>query len=271
MPEDTPLEPTMFAESMLETAWAERARRSWTTFTSFGLQALIIGLLLLLQAAAADLFGVTDKAVHSPFPGVLRGQDFGGRQHRHLVAVEDYRSAVGPYPFNAHSPGKGCGRAIRASRAAPTRFRDSTQFPLRSVDATVAHSDCDRNDSRRIFTAGNSRSRHGARRCRTSGGVKRLASVSVQRKQTDAAARSCACRPHVPHFDYARGKPDSPRTARLPSAGQECPHPGIGDFIRGDRQGRQHRPPARSLRTSTARACGDRGSPSMALPSLCSQ
>jgi len=48
MPEDTPLEPTMFAESMLETAWAERARRSWTTFTSFGLQALIIGLLLLL-------------------------------------------------------------------------------------------------------------------------------------------------------------------------------------------------------------------------------
>jgi periplasmic protein TonB len=38
----------MFAESLLETSWAQRARRSWTTLTSFGLQALIIGCLLLL-------------------------------------------------------------------------------------------------------------------------------------------------------------------------------------------------------------------------------
>ncbi|HEY6369343.1 MAG TPA: energy transducer TonB [Candidatus Sulfotelmatobacter sp.] len=38
----------MFAESMLETSRAQRARRSWTTLTSFGLQALIIGCLLLL-------------------------------------------------------------------------------------------------------------------------------------------------------------------------------------------------------------------------------
>ena len=38
----------MFAESLLETSWAERGRRSWTTLTSFGLQAVIIGLLLLI-------------------------------------------------------------------------------------------------------------------------------------------------------------------------------------------------------------------------------
>jgi len=38
----------MFADSMLETSWAQRTRRSWTTMTSFGLQVLIIGLLLLL-------------------------------------------------------------------------------------------------------------------------------------------------------------------------------------------------------------------------------
>jgi periplasmic protein TonB len=38
----------MFADSMLETSWAQRTRRSWTTLTSFGLQVLIIGLLLLL-------------------------------------------------------------------------------------------------------------------------------------------------------------------------------------------------------------------------------
>jgi periplasmic protein TonB len=38
----------MFAESFLETSWAERGRRSGTTLTSFGLQAVIIGLLLLI-------------------------------------------------------------------------------------------------------------------------------------------------------------------------------------------------------------------------------
>lgn len=41
-------EDTIFAGSMLETSWAQRARQSCTTLTSFGLQALIIGLLLLL-------------------------------------------------------------------------------------------------------------------------------------------------------------------------------------------------------------------------------
>ena len=38
----------MFAGSLLETSWAERGRRSWTTLTSFGLQAVIVGLLMLI-------------------------------------------------------------------------------------------------------------------------------------------------------------------------------------------------------------------------------
>jgi len=38
----------MFADSLLETSWAYRGRRSWTTLTSFGLQAVIIGLLLMI-------------------------------------------------------------------------------------------------------------------------------------------------------------------------------------------------------------------------------
>jgi protein TonB len=46
--DDTTSENTIFADSMLETSWAQRGRRSWTTMTSFGLQAVIIGLLLLL-------------------------------------------------------------------------------------------------------------------------------------------------------------------------------------------------------------------------------
>jgi len=36
----------MFAESMLETSWAHRTQRSWTTLTSFGLQMLMLGALL---------------------------------------------------------------------------------------------------------------------------------------------------------------------------------------------------------------------------------
>jgi periplasmic protein TonB len=38
----------MFADSMLETSWSQRTRRSFTTMTSFALQAVILGLLLLL-------------------------------------------------------------------------------------------------------------------------------------------------------------------------------------------------------------------------------
>jgi len=38
----------MFTDSMLEVTWAQRSRRSWTTLTSFGLQVLVISLLLLL-------------------------------------------------------------------------------------------------------------------------------------------------------------------------------------------------------------------------------
>ena len=38
----------MFADSLLETSWAHRGRRSWTTLTSFGLQAVVIGLLLMI-------------------------------------------------------------------------------------------------------------------------------------------------------------------------------------------------------------------------------
>ena len=38
----------MFAESLIETSWAQRSRRSWTTLTSFGIQAIIIGALLMI-------------------------------------------------------------------------------------------------------------------------------------------------------------------------------------------------------------------------------
>jgi periplasmic protein TonB len=36
----------MFAESMLETSWAQRGQRSWTTFTSFAVQVVAVGIVL---------------------------------------------------------------------------------------------------------------------------------------------------------------------------------------------------------------------------------
>ena len=37
----------MFGDSLLETSWAQRTRRGWTTLTSFGMEAVALGLLLL--------------------------------------------------------------------------------------------------------------------------------------------------------------------------------------------------------------------------------
>jgi protein TonB len=48
MLEDAMFEQTMFANTLLETSWAQRSRRSLTTVTSFALEAMVIGLLLLL-------------------------------------------------------------------------------------------------------------------------------------------------------------------------------------------------------------------------------
>lgn len=42
------LEQGIFADSMLEVSWAQRTRRSWTTLTSFALQALMLASLLLI-------------------------------------------------------------------------------------------------------------------------------------------------------------------------------------------------------------------------------
>ena len=38
----------MFADSLLETSWDQRSRRTWITFTSLGVQSVVIGLLLLI-------------------------------------------------------------------------------------------------------------------------------------------------------------------------------------------------------------------------------
>ena len=48
MVEQAALRDGMFTDSLLETSWGQRCRRSWTTFTSFGVQIVAIGILLLM-------------------------------------------------------------------------------------------------------------------------------------------------------------------------------------------------------------------------------
>jgi periplasmic protein TonB len=58
--------PNMFADSMLETSWAQHTRRSWTTLTSFGLQAVVIGLLLLIPLLNTVGLPTVRKTVSTP-------------------------------------------------------------------------------------------------------------------------------------------------------------------------------------------------------------
>jgi periplasmic protein TonB len=48
MLDESRLDGPIFADSFLESSWKQRSRRGWTTLSSFGLQALITALLLLL-------------------------------------------------------------------------------------------------------------------------------------------------------------------------------------------------------------------------------
>jgi protein TonB len=60
----------MFADSLLETSWAHRGRRSWTTLTSFGLQAVVVAVLLMIPLLTT--VGLpTSRTVSTPI-GVFR-------------------------------------------------------------------------------------------------------------------------------------------------------------------------------------------------------
>jgi protein TonB len=93
----------MFADSMLETAWAQRSRRGWMTLTSLGLQALAAAFLLLLP-----LIGTTELP-----------------QLRPLSPPVSLAPAPGPHPTPSHlqstaiSPGKMLGNVLLAPRRIP--------------------------------------------------------------------------------------------------------------------------------------------------------
>ena len=65
----------MFAESMIETSWAQRTQRSWTTLTSFGLQMGVLAVLLTLPLLRTT--GLPESRVLQPLvlgvpPALLR-------------------------------------------------------------------------------------------------------------------------------------------------------------------------------------------------------
>jgi len=75
----------MFADSMLETSWAEHARRSWTTLTSFAVQATVTAILLLIplvhHTALPFLKPLATPVMLSPPPGALPSAQSHGIKH----------------------------------------------------------------------------------------------------------------------------------------------------------------------------------------------
>jgi len=99
----------MFADSLLETSWTHRGRRGWTTLTSFGLQAVVIGLLLMIPLLTTVGLPAS-RSVSTP--------------------VGFFRRHSGPPPENTGSPRRSfmpvvpyTGRIMAPSRIPPTIAR----------------------------------------------------------------------------------------------------------------------------------------------------
>lgn len=108
----------MFAESLLQVSWAERGRRSWTTLTSFGLQAVIVGLLLLIPLLTTVGLPM-GRTVSTPVtlgrrdPG-RAPQPHGGGVHNTGVQIIPYHGPIMAPSHMPHGIPKGGGGTIAA-------------------------------------------------------------------------------------------------------------------------------------------------------------
>jgi len=94
----------MFSENLLETSWAERGRRSWTTLISFGLQAVIIALLMLIPLWAT--VGLRfERTVSTPIRMSTKTSDSGPTPHLHQGGRPS-RVRVIPYTGRILAPGR---------------------------------------------------------------------------------------------------------------------------------------------------------------------
>jgi protein TonB len=67
MVKEAVLESGMFADSILENSWAHRSHRGWTTLTSFTLQTIVIGVLLLIPLLTTGVLPV-GHVLPTPIP-----------------------------------------------------------------------------------------------------------------------------------------------------------------------------------------------------------
>src|SRR5579885_3914856 len=110
----------MFAESILETSWAQHTRRGWTTLTSFGVQVVIIGALLaipLLQTVGIPLARTVSTPLtlsQRPDPGPM--------------------TPTRPFHSNSVELAPVSGRLMMLSRIPTTNPRDDG--PIRAEDSS---------------------------------------------------------------------------------------------------------------------------------------
>ncbi len=88
------IEPQIFGDSLLEASWAQRSRRSWTTLTSFGLEALAIGVLLVIPLwktvglpSAHTLSTPVSLVANTPVRAVAAAQPHGGTASPHTTSL----------------------------------------------------------------------------------------------------------------------------------------------------------------------------------------
>jgi protein TonB len=118
----------MFAESMLEVSWAERGRRSWTTLTSFGLQAVIIGLLLLIPVLST--VGLPNsRTVSTPISLGRRNpgrapQPRGGTVRNTGVQIIPYQGPIMAPSHMPHGIPKGGDTAVAVGPSGPPEIGD---------------------------------------------------------------------------------------------------------------------------------------------------
>jgi periplasmic protein TonB len=93
----------MFAESLLEVSWAERGRRSWTTLTSFGLQAGIVGLLLLIPLLST-VGSPSSRTISTPIS--LGRRDPGRPPQPHGGGVRNVGVRIIPYVGRIMAPSR---------------------------------------------------------------------------------------------------------------------------------------------------------------------
>ena len=206
--ENTTFENTLFADSMLETSWAERTRRNWMTMTSFGLQALMIGLLLLLP--------------------VLKTVGLPGSAHR----------------VNANQHGTRW-RGTCAHAEGWAGFQPSGPDLPWQVDGAHAHPIDYKNWARQFVPGSSGRTRRiwgRHRRNWPSGGHRRWDSqLTVQRDSARAAHTASAACARDSEVFIAGGESDSPRRTDLSSARQKRAHSRLGGARRSHQQGGYNR------------------------------